>query len=284
MGFRNVAQVAAAYEKGRFSYCSFRKVPSQGTAAGNWVDLTMAAGNPVPQYYASSPLEAAVLNGDKGIFHGDEKSPYTKFIHNFGIVTPSIGFLGQFTIMDYLLYYPFVDGDSLDIQPFINDVTLPRFTDGEGVYVMAVASAPTLGGGSFTFDYIDHAGNSKTSPVISCNTTAANIATLITSQQATVAGGLPFLPLAEGSRGVRRITGVTNISAIGGLFALVLVKPLFDTAIREVSTMTEINFVNLRPILPKVEDGAYLGMICNCSATVAGGLLTGYANFIWGND
>lgn len=284
MGFRNVAQLAAANDEGRTSFCSLRKVPSQASVAGNWVDLSMAAGNPVPQYYASSPLEAATLDGVKGIFHGSDKAPSTKHLTDLGLVSPSAGFVGRFMLLDYLLYYPFIDGDSLDQQDLVNDVAIPRYVDGDGVMVMAVASAPTLGGGSFTFNYIDHNGDSKTSPTISVNTTAANIATLITSEQGQLAGGMPFLRLAGGSRGVRQITSVTNLSATGGLYALVLVKPLLDHAIREVNTMSELNMVSMKPGAPRVLDDAYLGFICNPSATVAAGLLTGYAKFAWGND
>lgn len=284
MGFRNVARLAACHDEGRVHFCSLRKVPSQASVAGNWVDLSMAAGNPVPQYYASSPLEAATLDGSKGIFHGDDKAPYSMHLTDIGLVTPTAGFVGRFMMLDYLLYYPFVDGDSLDEQTLVNDAALSRYTDGDGVMVMAVASAPTLGGGSFTFNYIDHNGDAKTSPTISVNATAANIATLITSEQGQASGGLPFLRLAEGSRGVRRITSVTNLSATGGLYALVLVKPLLAHAIREASTMAELNMVSMRPGAPKIEDGAYLNFIHCCAATVAAGVLTGYAKFAWGND
>lgn len=281
MGFRNVGALAAAHDAGRTHFCSIRKVPSQTTVALNWADLSMAAGNPKPQYYASTPLEAAVLDGFDGIFHGDAKSPATMHLTDIGLVTPTAGFVGRFMLLDYLLYYPFVDGDSLDPQPLVNDITLPRYTSGDGVRVMAVASAPTTGGGAFTFDYVDQDGNAKTSPSISVNTTAANIATLVTSEQGQVAGGQPFLRLADGSTGVRQITGIQFSSASGGLIALVLVKPLIDLAIREVSTMAEKCFPYLHPGAPKIEDGAYLNLIVNCAATIAAGQLAGYVKFAW---
>ncbi len=281
MGFKNVGALAAAHDAGRTHFCSFRKVPSQTTVAGNWADLSMAAGNPKPQYYASSPLEAAQLDGFDGIFHGDDKSPATKHLTDFGLVSPTAGFVGRFMLLDYLLYYPFIDGDSLDEQALANDVTLPRYADADGVRVMAVASAPTTGGGTFTYNYVDQNGDSKTSPAISVNTTAANIATLVTSQQAVAGAGLPFLMMAEGSTGVRSITSVTFSSAAGGLIALVLVKPLVDVAIREVSTMAEKCFPYLHPGAPRIYDGAYLNLIINCGATIAAGTLAGYAKFAW---
>ena len=275
-GFRNVADYAAADAAGRMHFCSLRKVPSQASVAGNWVDLSMAAGNPKPQYYASAPLEAATLDGFEGIFHGDAKSPASKHLTHLGLMTPTAALVGQYKLLDYLLYYPFVDGDSLDAQTLGNTVALPRYADGDGVMAMAVVCAPTTGGGSFTFNYIDHAGQSRTSPIVSCNATAAGIATL-----ATTSGGQVFLPLDTLSRGVRRIDSVTFVAPSGGLLALVLVKPLLDLAVREVSNMAETEAIRLRPGAPQVLDGAYLGLICNCAGSVAAGQLAGYARFAW---
>jgi len=115
------------------------------------------------------------------------------------------------------------------------------------------------------------------------NTTAANIATLVTSEQAQSAGGQPFLRLAEGSTGVRSISSVTFSSASGGLVALVLVNPLVDLrGSREVNTMAEKCFPDLHPGAPRIYDGAYLNLISNCAATLAAGTLAGYAKFAWG--
>lgn len=280
-GFLSVAQYAAADAAGRTHYCSLRKVPSQASVAGNWIDLSMAAGNPKPQYYASAPLEAAVLDGFEGIFHGDAKSPGTKHLAALGLMTPTAALVGQYTLLDYLLYYPFVDGDSLDEQTLDNTVTLPRYADGDGVMVMAVASAPTTGGGQFTFNYTNHSGASRTSPVVNVNTTACGIATLATSEQAQASGGIVFLPLLNGCRGVRSIQSVTFTTASGGLLALVLVKPLAGLAIREINTMAEIEYVRLRQGAPQVFDGAYLNLIANCAGSVAAGQLAGYARFAW---
>lgn len=279
--FRNVGALAACESAGRTHFCSIRKIPSQASTAGHWVDLSMAAGNPKPQYYASTPLKFAALDGFDGIFHGDAKSPSTKHLTHLGLMTPTAGLVGRYQLLDYVGYYPFIDGDSLDTQALDNTVTLPRYTDGDGLMVMAVASAPTAGGGAFTFEYVNQSGETRTSPTIYCNTAAASIATLATSEQATTAGGQWVLPLSGGDRGVRAINSVTFSVASGGLLALVLVKPLATLAIREVNTMAEKEFVTMLPGAPEVKDGAYLGLIMNCAATVAAGTLTGYAKFAW---
>ena len=280
-GFRNVAALAAAHDAGRTHFCSIRKVPSQASVSGNWVDLSMAAGNPKPQYYASAPLVAAALDGFEGIFHGDAKAPATKHLTDIGLMTPTAALVGRYVLLDYLIYYPFVDGDSLDTQTLTTIVQLPRYASGDGVMVMAVASAPTAGGGTLTFNYVDQNDNVKTSPTVSFNVTAANIATIVTSEQAQVSGGRPFLPLAEGSTGVKNINSVTFSVASGGLIALVLVKPLADLYVADVSTMAEKSFVTMQPGAPRIYDGAYLNLILCCSGSVAAGQLAGFAKFAW---
>lgn len=281
-GFNTLGELGAARDEGRLHTAHLRKVPSQTTVSGNAYDLSMAAGNPKPNYYAATPLKAAVLDDFDGILHGDDKSPASKHLVAMGLMTPTAAFVGQFTLLDYLLFYPFVDGDAAgENQAMDNAVTLPRYTDGEGVRVIAVAVAPTTGGGSFTFDYVDHAGVARTSPTISVNTTAANIGTLVTSEQAVAAGGVRFLPLHQESRGVRSITNVSIITAAGGLFALVLVKPLASMVIREINTMTEREWPRHAAISPRIEDGAYLNMIVTPAGTLAAGILSGYLTFAW---
>lgn len=280
-GFANIAALAGADAAGRTSFCSFRKVPGQVSVAGNWFDLSMAAGNPLPNYYATEPLVAAILNSDRGIYHGAAKSPASKHLTHIGVMTPTAAIVGRLTLLDYLLYYPFIDGDSSDIQTLDNSVQLPRYTDGEGVQIMAVTSAPTTGGGTMTVSYTDSDGNAQTSPIIDINTTAANIATIATSEQFQAAGGMPFVRLASGSRGVRSIQDVTMIAPSGGLLALVLVKPIASTVTREINTMHETEFVRLTPGAPRIYDGAYLNFILNPSGSAATGILTGYCKFAW---
>lgn len=282
-GFANVRAYVDAMEEGRTHFCSFRKVPSQATTAGWWADLSMAAGNPPPNYYASAPLVAATLDGFRGIFHGDNKAPGAKFLTELGVITPTAAMVGRYMLLDYLLYYPFVDGDDADVQTMDNTVTLPRYAGGDGVLVMPVVVAPTTGGGRFVFTYLNQDGVEKTSPENYCATTSANIATLATSQQAVANSLGPFARLANGDRGVRQIISAQFTVANGGLLALVLVKPLADTAVREINTTNETAYVLSRPGPPRIYDGAYLNLISNVAGSIAAGQLTGFARFAWSN-
>ena len=250
--------------------------------AQQWADLSMASGNPPPQYYASAPLAAATLDGMRGFFHGDSRDPSATFLADWALCSPTAGFVGQFKLLDYLLYYPFVDLDDGDTQTLDNSVTLPRYTDGRGVMAMLVAAAPTVGAGQFSFTYINQDGNESTSPTQFCTTTSSAIASIVTAEQATVAGSGPFLKLASGDTGIRQILTFTNSVLNGGLGSLVLVKPLADHTVLEVSTTHEINFVRERVPMPRIYDGAYLNAIVRCSATIAAGQLTSRLTFVWG--
>jgi hypothetical protein len=281
-GFRNFTDfVDALATNGQVHSTTFRKVPSQATVANIWADLSMAAGFPLPNYYAASPLVAATLEGHRGIFHGYDKSPAKKHLVELGLTSPTAGFVGQYKLLDYLLYYPFVDMDSSDLQELDNTTTLPRHTGGAGVQVMAVAVTPSVGSGTFTFDYYNQDGVLKTSPVQTCNTTGVSIASLVTSQSAVSVNHGPFLRLADGDTGVRSIVSVTAGTLNGGLISLVLVKELCNHTILEINTTNELSFPVTRFAPPQVVDGAYLNLIVLPAATIAAGLLLGQAKFIW---
>lgn len=281
VGFRNIRQFVQAQDDGKTFTGHFRKVPALATVGNNWADLSMAAGNPVPNYYAASPLQATVLESFKGIFHGDDKAPSSKHLSSWGLLANNAKAVGQYKLMDYVLYYPFVDGDTTDAQDMDNTQTIPRYTDGNGLKVMMVIVGQTSQAGQFTFDYINQDGVLKTSPIVNTSTTLNGISNIATSQVAQAAGGQLFLPLADGDTGIRSIESVTFSTVSGGLFALVLVKPLDDLAIYEANTMNETNFIRQKMALPTIEDGAYLGLVCNAVGNIAGVVFTGYLNFTW---
>lgn len=253
---------------------SGRKIPSQASVAGRWVDLSMAGGNPPANYYAASPLVAAVLDPFRGIYHGDSKSPASKFLAEMSLCTPTAALVGQYKLLDYVLYYPFVDLEDADDQLMDNTVTLPRYTSGDGVLPMMVAVAPTAQGGSFTFDYVDESDQARTSPVIFTDTTVVNISGIVTSAPGTVAGLGPFLPLTGNSKGVKRITAFRNITPTGGLACIVLVHKVADMAVREINTPSEYVWGGPGTNPPRIEDGAFHGLVMNCAATVAAGTLS----------
>jgi len=280
--FRTLSDLANAYESRRVHTCSFRKVFTTTITAGWWHDLSVLAGSPLPNYYFATPLEATVLNGTRGLFHGSDQSPATKWISKLGIVAATAAMIGQYKLLDYLLYYSGIDADVTDVQTLDNTVTLPRYTDGAGVQVMAVVVGTTsVINGTFTFDYINQDGVAKTSPVQGTAGAVANFGNLYCSAQASNINTLgPFLKLAGGDTGVRSITSVTYIVPTGGLIALVLVKPLMDTLTVELNVPYETSVCLNKPITP-ILDGAYLNLIVRPTAAVTTATIAGYAEFVW---
>lgn len=287
MGYSRVSDLAASVADGRQYTSHFRKNPPHTTVAGNWYDLSVASGYPRPNYYAATPLTAKTLSADDGIYHGENKSPQTKHIARWSMCSPTAGFIGgPVKLLDYLLYYPFIDGDAVGEDQNMTNFednplvpALPRYATGEGVYAMAVCVAPTVGGGSFTVNYVDSNNTAQVSPVMTMSVAVLNIASLVTCAVATAGVGGPFLQL--GNAGIRRITRVNMLTASGGLFTIVLVRPLATSTMREASTEREIEFLTQLPGPPRVFDGAYLNMIIQPTATLAGGVMTGKLDFPW---
>jgi len=243
----------------------------------------MFGGGPPANYYATTPLEASVLDGTRGIYHGDDKSPSQKFIAGLNVIGTG-SFVGPIMLMDYLLYYPFVDCDDLSTQTLTNTVTLPRYESGDGVLVMAVCVSAGVGSGQFTFEYVNSRGETKTSPLIYCSNTAPLLSNIVCTAAISAVSSTPgiFCRLADGDTGVRQINSITFASAQGGLIALVLVKPLVSAVIREAGTANETKYIQQAAPLVRVLDGAFLG-ICGYFPTglVANFTLSGAMDFIW---
>jgi hypothetical protein len=284
-GFSNVQALGDALSAGRSTYATWRKSPSQASTAGVWFDLSMSPGNPAPQYYAASPLVAKTLtqSGDGGLFHGGAVSPASKHLSRVTALTETSTALPLPMILcDYLLFYPFVDEGSTDEQPMDNTTTLPRYTDGAGVQVMAVSVAGRTGGQTFRFTYTNSAGVAGcVSQTVIQNTAAAN-GNIVTSQQANNGARGPFIPLQAGDTGVRSIQSVQMISGPDvGLFSLVLVKPLAQAMIRGIDAPVEVNYFTDFGQLPQIVDDAYLNFIVCPQGTLAATAIHGDITTVW---
>ena len=295
-GFANIQQLVDAYERGQCRYSTWRKAPTQTTLQGIWFDLSMSPGNPVPNYYASSPNIAAQLSAaDGGIYQGQPVAPGKKYVQRITTMTSTATSSPLFmTMCDYLLYYPFVDMGVTDYQTLDNTVTINRYTSGAGVKIMAVVVAGQTGGTRFNVTYTNQDGVAgRVTPNVTCNTQTA-IGTLITTAPATNGVAGPFLPLQGTDTGVRKIEGVTFLTPDVGLITFVLVVPLFNTVIRE---STAASYTNVAPGVAPVErsfpvdflsvaqvmDNAYLNFICLPVGTLAAAQIHGDATFVWSN-
>lgn len=237
MGFRHVAAWADSEEDGRSWLSFFRKVPpSAATIAGQWFDYSTAAGVPIPNYYASSPLIAQRLEAREGIYIPEQNT--SRWLKRVFVMSAAASVTGtsnqnqQLMLLDYLLYVPFIDLDAAgEEQVFDTTVGLDRYTDGVGVQMMLVTQAPTAGGGSYTIKYIDADDVEQTTQLVYCP--AAQPSGALCSAVGAAAGVSPFVPLNANVRGVKRPVSLTVNVANGGLAAIVLVKPIEMAYARE---------------------------------------------------
>jgi len=300
MPFRNLRQLTDATE-GKTWISSYRKaVAATATVAGQWYDYSYAGGNPIANYYAASPLVSSVLEADKGIIVPSVPAGSKQFLHRWMAMSAAASATSttnqnqQMYMLDYLLYYPFVDMDAAgEDQTMAQTQVLPRYTDGVGVQMMVVAQSGTVGGGRFTITYTDTTDTQRTTTSMFCGAAAA-AGSLVNAVLAT--GGLtPFVPLAAGVRGVKSVQSVNFSVANGGLCCVVLVKPLVDSWIREEARRTtsgtiesfgdamEVEIPRTRAGMVEIQNGAFLGILGRGAAgSLASSVLVGTVETVWG--
>lgn len=290
-----IADVVGNEISGRMRNYFFRKTPSQTTTIGIWFDLAMSPGMPTPKYwFDAAPLVAKGIyqSTDGGYFHGANVSPGEKYLRSLMVGAHSTSTTNAAPInavlLDYLLYYPSVDDGTTDEQLMDNTVTLPRYTDGEGVQMMAVTTGLRTGGQSFSVKYTNQDGvTGKISPTVVQNA-AAYIGSITNSDRAISGSASWMIPLADGDTGVRKVESVTMNGVDVGLFSIILVKPLAQICFREsqISTAGTINTPNEKDFLlygemPRIYDDAYLNMVVLPQASLATTILAGTLKVIW---
>lgn len=255
----------------QYSYLFKSSIPAAGTAT-RWVDSSMSSGTPKYNAYAGALLESNQLigSGNAGIFTGS--TPATdkfRYLARVAMRTASAVVPSYVMVLDYLLFYPLIDGDSTDQQDMTNSIGLPRYTDGEGVRAFIVATTPGSAEGDVTINYVSHDDTNKS---VTCRVLIGASTGVIINGQSSVStsGNNPFIPLASGSRGIKAINSVTNSTGLGGFYCVVLVKPLTALNIYEANTVSEVNLVNDRFQIPRIYDGAYIHCIMKQGASATG--------------
>jgi hypothetical protein len=246
---------------------TWRKSPTQTTTQGIWFDLSMSPGNPIPKYwFNATPLTSVQIkqSTDGGLFHGSNVTPSVKYLReimSFAVTATALPM--PMILCDYLLYYPTVDDSITDIQTMTNTATLPRYTNGEGVQIIAVSTATRTGGQTFTITYTNSSGVAgRVTPAV-LETGLAVSGSLVNSSQTNTVGASSgaFIRLQAGDTGVQSIQSVTMNGADVGLFSLVLVKPLAQASIKGIDAPVEIDYLKDFSNLPIIQDDAYLNWL-----------------------
>ena len=274
---KNYADVVRAYDEGRYWQYEVRKV-SGSIAPYRAFDLSYSGGLPLPNYYATSPLEMAVLNGNRGIYKG---SPNTrqKYIHKIGLTNFNTSLLtANCTLYDYVAYVPFVDLDNTEEQEILT-IDLPRFTDGKGLRVIAVSQGAGTGTTILTMTYINQDGVEKSAVTLIDAWQGAG--SIITSGQTGVLGST-YMRFAQGDYGIQKITKVKCNISVGAICALVIVKPLCTIGFMDLGITNEVDYLIDRGGLIPIHEDAYLNFcIFDNAASAQTPNLVGYVQTIW---
>lgn len=285
MSLHSIGQVINCELEGRVRDYIWRKTPSQAFTSGIWVDLSMSPGMPVPKYwFDAAPLTARAItqSADGGFFHGPNVSPSEKYLRKITTQANAATALPMNAILcDYLLYYPTIDDGTTDEQLMDNSVTLPRYTDGKGVQMIAVTTGARTGGQTFTVKYTNQDGVTGRVSQITTQNTATTLGSITSSNTTATNGADPFIALQNGDSGVRAVESVTMTNVDTGIFSIILVKPLVQTCFREVTVPYEKDLLIPTSDLIRIYDNAFLNFLCLPLGTLAATVLRGDLKVIW---
>jgi len=282
----NNRKIVESHLAGRERFSEFVKNVNQITTQGLWYDLTGSSGNPrAKQWFDAAPLTAAQIkqSTDGGIFHGSGVSPSEKYLRFIRVACASATPLPMSLMLcDYLLYYPTVEDGTTDPQVMTNTLTLPRYTDGVGVQMMAVTISSRTGGQQFSVTYTNSDGVAgRVTPLVTQNAAAAP-GTITTASTATNnSPATPFIPLQGDDKGVRLVESVTMAGADTGFFAIVLVRPLATTVIRGIDAPYDKDLLLFASEFERVYDDAYLSLLAMPNGSLSGIAVRGGITTIW---
>ena len=297
MSFANASAWAAAPDEGRYQITTFRKaVASAATVANDFIDYTYFSGNPPANFYASSPSVAAVIEAKMGI-NVPVRDQFIKSLTVMSAAASATGTTNQnqrLLLADYLLYYPFIDTDAIgEEQVMDNTVTLPRYTTGARVQMMAVGQSASSTAGTFTVNYTNQDGVAGRTSQTTYTKVISGGGTLVSSSNNAVTGSHPFIGLQAGDSGVRSVESVTFSGAGGGLMAIVLVKPLFHfystqecrrTTTGNLESYGAASYFETVTTVPtaEIKSGAVLGVIgLGNAGSLASSVLVGTLETVW---
>lgn len=277
---KTFGKIGQSINDGKFHYQYVTKTATPNpVTAGFFVDMNQTSGQPKYNAFAGTSLSFTPLTGEGngGVYVGPAAaSGESKYLTRWQALNANTGANTTspdlIYLCDYLGFYPLIDCDDLDVQTLDNTSTLSRYSDGDGVQIVAIVQAPIATTAALSINYVDSDDVSRTSTY---NIIAGvNIGVCATGAEIVSASNTatPFWPLVGGSKGVKRIQSVQFAASAGGFICLALVKPLATIQLIEANVPVEkqYGFDYQKP--PKIENGAYLNFLIQRSGTGAGSL------------
>jgi hypothetical protein len=289
MAIQSVDNIVSSISAGKTAIQPYNKITGAAAyTAGRWYNTFTLGGTPVAGSYSGTALNAVQMTDATtgSIYHGGNVSTDIKHLLNTELVTSAATGVPAFLMLvDFLMYYPTISMNSATAQTLVNGVSLPRYTDGNGVRAfLEITATSGATAHNVALTYTDQAGNTGNALGATTACTASAIVPHITHSGTAANNYGPFLPLAAGDTGIRSAQSITISAASGaGTAALVLCKPLATIPLSTVSVATGRDFLFNMPSLPQIVDGACLGyLLYSGAATAASTTFMGTNQFVWG--
>lgn len=212
---------------------------------------------------------------------------YKQIVHASAFSVGALSAPCVLMLVDCLGFYRFTGVTVTGDQNTNHNLPLPRYADGKGVQAFAYNSRVTaLGAGtpSLSITYSGATGIPASTPlVLPVCKTAATCGHIMYSGAPAAGKYGPFIPLADNAGGILRINKISISSTYtSGEFAVVLCKPILTLPIVAPGMVTEKDFMNQIPSMPKIYDGACLTwLIYDSGVTPAGAQFYGHLDFVW---
>lgn len=285
MGFNSIVDTVNAMEVGQTWTSYWYKSSGPTIAVPRWVDCSVGSGVPTYQAYSATPLAFTAQNGgtNKFIYTGPSISNnQQKYLFSWQFYTSTANILSAL-LVDVLGFYAAIDGDVTDLQTFDNTTTLPRYTSGDGVQMFMIQAAPGVSNGTATINYTnsDDVAKSITVGIMSSTTLGSSVLT----SGSTISNNSisPFGPLSSGDRGVKSVDSIQFNTGIGGVYTLILVKPICTMQTGASSIPTEKVLINQSAAsMPEIKPTSALTIISTGTASAGCAPSFGQFNFVWG--
>jgi hypothetical protein len=280
MTIQSIDQLITALASGASARTDFNKITGAAAyASGRWYDMMSLAGYPVATAYPGTaltyvPCDDATGDGTNrfGIPHGGNVSPSVKnLLSMLAMTTAATGVPSVLKLIDLVGYWPGINMNVATLQTLSGTPSLTRYPSGAGLR-FALAARATTGATAhnLSYSYTNQAGTTgRVNPVTVACTVSAIVPHLVHSGIAANNFG-PELPLASGDTGVQNIASVQLSAGSGsGTAVLLLYKVLATITLSIQSLAAEKDLLNQIPSLPRIPDGACLGLLLGTGAAVA---------------
>lgn len=257
---------------GKYGRIDYNKTTGVAGVAGSWTDLGPFTGSTPADAYAGTSLTFVATDdtySGGAVYHGGNVTTATKhFLNASATVFAAAGAPWILMCVDQVGYVPITSTDVTGTGSRVVTMTAlnssSRWPDGKGLRAyFSTEVAPTAGGPNLTtFTYTDQDGNTGQTIGVTVGFKATPVAGEIPHSGNAATRYAPFLPLAVGDYGIRDIENFTLSGGTAytgsGQLVLHLVKPLWQIPIPSNGILSERDFVNQLPSLPKIPDGACL--------------------------